>query len=148
MKDENPDSDSDSSTSDWLGFFDFFVGMKTPLGILLALLLLQIAFAVPCRATDIVTIYDKFKQDTLAAPDPEYPMKSKSLGYQGQGIYRLIVNTKTGTADEVKVLKTTGHRELDASAVLAFMTWKFKPGINHRDVLVIFHLTGWTRGLH
>lgn len=120
--------------------------MKTPLRILLALLLLQIAFAVRCRATDIVTIYPKFKQDTVEAPDPEYPMKSRNLGYQGQGIYRLIV--KAGVVDEVKVMKTTGHRELDASAVLAFMKWKFKPGVNHRDVLVIYHLTGWTRGLH
>ena len=60
-----------------------------------------------------------------------------------------MVNEKTGTADEVKVLKTTGHRELDASAVLAFMNWKFRPGaVKQRDVLVIFHLTGWTRGLH
>jgi TonB family protein len=122
--------------------------MKTPLRILLTLLLFQIAFVLPCRATDVVTIYDKFKKDTLAAPDPEYPMKSKNLGYQGQGIYRLIINTKTGLADEVKILKTTGHRELDASAVLTFMKWKFKPGIDHRDVLVIFHLTGWSRGLH
>src|SRR5256885_16626406 len=120
--------------------------MKKPLGILLALLLLNLL--TPCYATDVVTIYDKFKKDTLAAPDPEYPMKSKNLGYQGQGIYRLIINTKTGLADEVKVLKTTGHRELDGSAVLTFMKWKFKPGIDHRDVLVIFHLTGWSRGLH
>ena len=122
--------------------------MKRSLQVLLGMLLLQIALT-PCRATDIVTIYDKFKKDTTSAPDPEYPMKSKSLGYQGQGIYRLIVNEKTGTADEVKVLKTTGHRELDASAVLAFMNWKFRPGaVKQRDVLVIFHLTGWTRGLH
>lgn len=122
--------------------------MKTPLKLLLALILLHIALT-PCRATDIVTIYDKFKKDTVTAPDPEYPMKAKSLGYQGQGIYRLMVNDKTGMADEVKVLKSTGHRELDASAVLTFMNWKFHLGaVKYRDVLVIFHLTGWTRGLH
>jgi TonB family protein len=122
--------------------------MKTSLRILLALLLFEIATPL-CRATDIVTVYEKFKKDTISAPNPEYPMKSKSLGYQGQGIYRLIVNDKTGMADEVKVLKTTGHRELDASAVLTFMQWKFHPGtVKQRDVLVIFHLTGWSRGLH
>jgi len=122
--------------------------MKRSLRILLGIFLLQVALT-PCHATDIVTIYDKFKKDTISAPDPEYPMKSKSLGYQSQGIYRLLVSEKTGTADEVKVLKTTGHRELDASAVLAFMNWKFRPGaVKQRDVLVIFHLTGWTRGLH
>ena len=123
--------------------------MKTSLRILLTLLLLQFVLSSAARATDVVTIYDKFKKDTVSAPDPEYPMKAKNLGYQGQGIYRLIVNQKTGAVDEVKVMKTTGHRELDASAVMTFFNnWKFKPGINHRDILVIFHLTGWTRGLH
>ncbi len=123
--------------------------MKTPLTVLLALLLSQLALVPPCRATDIITIYPKFKNDTVAAPDSEYPMKAKNLGYQGQGIYRLVVNQTTGIVDEVKVMKTTGHRELDASAVMTSFNWKFKPGVlNHRDVLVIFHLTGWTRGLH
>jgi TonB family C-terminal domain len=70
----------------------------------------------------------KFKRDSVAAPDPEYPLKAQHLGYEGQGIYRLIVNDKTGVADEVKVLKTTGHRELDASAVMTLFNWKFPPG--------------------
>ena len=123
--------------------------MKSPLRILLTLSLLQVVFVVSCHATDIVTIYDKFKKDTVTAPNPEYPMKAKNLGYQGQGIYRLIVNEKSGIVDEVKVMKTTGHRELDATVVMTFFNWKFKPGaLNHRDILVIFHLTGWTRGLH
>jgi TonB family protein len=124
--------------------------MKTSLRILLVLSILQFVLVAPCRATDIVTIYDKFKADTVAAPTPEYPMKSKNLGYQGQGIYRLVVNKNTGVVSEVKVMKTTGHRELDASAVMTFFNnWKFKPGaVDRRDVLVIFHLTGWTRGLY
>ena len=127
----------------------FIPCMKTPLRLLLALLFSQVAMVAPCRATEIVTVYDSFKKDTLLAPNPEYPMKSQHLGYQGQGIYRLIVNQNTGVVDEVKILKTTGHRELDAGAVLTFFNWKFKPGaVNHRDVLVIFHMTGWTRGLH
>ena len=121
--------------------------MNSPLRILLTLLFL--AVLTPCLATDVVRIPPQYKKDTLAAPDPEYPIKSQHLGYQGQGIYRLVINKKTGMADEVKVLRTTGHRELDASAVLTFMNWKFPPGtVDHRDVLVVFHLTGWVRGLH
>jgi TonB family protein len=123
--------------------------MKSSLRILLVLSILQFALITPCRATDVVTIYDKFKADTVAAPNVEYPMKSKSLGYQGQGIYRLVVNKQNGIVSEVKVMKTTGHRELDASAVMTFFNWKFRPGVlDHRDILVIFHLTGWTRGLY
>jgi TonB family protein len=123
--------------------------MKTSLRILLTLSIFLTALVAPCRATDIVTIYPKFKQDTVSAPDPDYPIKCQNLGYQGQGIYRLVVNQKTGVVDEVKVMKTTGHRELDANAVMTFFNWKFRPGaVNHRDVLVIFRMTGWTRELH
>ena len=147
MKIQKPDL-AGESTPDQLAFCDSPT-MKTTLRILVTFWILQFALIARVGATDIVTIYDKFKNDTTSAPDPEYPMKAKSLGYEGQGIYRLVVNQKTGIVDEVKVMKTTGHRELDASAVMTFFNWKFKPGLlNHRDVLVIFHLTGWTRGLH
>ena len=125
----------------------FFYRMKTSLRLLL--LLITFAFVGSVGATDIVRIPSQYKKDALAAPIPEYPMKSQHLGYQGQGIYRLVINKKTGMADEIKVLKTTGHRELDASAVMTLLNWKFQPGtIDHRDVLVVFELTGWTRGLH
>jgi TonB family protein len=120
--------------------------MKRPLGILLALLFL--ALLTPCYATDIVRIPPEYKKDTLTAPDPDYPIKAQHLGYQGQGIYRLIINPKTGIVDEVKVMKTTGYRELDANAVMTCFNWKFRPGVNHRDVLIVFQLTGWARGLH
>ena len=120
--------------------------MKTPLRILLPLLFL--ALLTPCFATDIVRIDPKYKKDTITAPDPEYPMKAQHLGYQGQGIYRLIINDKTGVVDEVKVMKSTHSRELDASAVITLFNWKFRPGVNHRDLLVVFQMTGWSRELH
>ena len=120
--------------------------MKTPLGILLTLLFL--AILTPCNATEIVRIPPEYKKDTLAAPDPDYPIKAQHLGYQGQGLYRLIINPKTGIVDEVKVIKTTGHRELDANAIMTLFNWKFRPGVNHRDLLIVFELTGWARGLH
>ena len=121
--------------------------MKTPLRILFTLLFL--AVLTPCFATEIVRIPPEYKKNALTAPDPEYPIKSQHLGYQGQGIYRLVINKKTGMADEIKVLRTTGHRELDASAVMTLLNWKFAPGtIDHRDVLIVFQMTGWARGLH
>ena len=127
--------------------FSILKCVNSPLRILLTLLFL--AVLSPCYATDIVRIPPQYKKDALAAPDPEYPMKSQHLGYQGQGIYRLVINKKTGMADEIKVLRTTGHRELDASAVMTLLNWKFAPGtIDHRDVLIVFQLTGWARGLH
>ncbi|HJT45055.1 MAG TPA: TonB family protein [Chthoniobacterales bacterium] len=121
--------------------------MKTSLRILS--LLSVLASVALVHATDIVRIPPQYKKDAVAAPDPEYPIKAQHLGYQGQGIYRLIINKKTGMADEIKVLKTTGHRELDATSVMTLLNWKFQPGtIDHRDVLIVFQLTGWARGLH
>ena len=120
--------------------------MKMLLGILFSLLFFTVLS--PCFATDIVRIPPEYKKDTLSAPDPEYPIKAQHLGYQGQGIYRLMINPKTGIVDEVKVMKTTGHRELDANAIMTLFNWKFRPGINHRDLLVVFQLTGWARSLH
>src|ERR1700694_5657856 len=113
-----------------------------------ALVLLQIGFLSPCHAVEMVTIDAKYKKDAVAAPEPEYPVKSRNLGNQGQGIYRLVVNEKTGIVDEVKGFKTTGHRQLDSSAVMALFNWKFRPGVKQRDVLIKFSVSGWTRGLH
>ena len=120
--------------------------MKRPLGILLTLLFL--AVLAPCYATDVVTIDAKYKKDTVSSPDPEYPIKAQHLGYQGQGIYRLIINDKTGVVDQVQVMQSTHSRELDASAVMTLFNWKFRPGVNRRDLLIVFQLTGWSRGLH
>jgi TonB family protein len=123
--------------------------MKKPLRTVLTLFCLQIVLVIPSRGSEIVRINPKFKADTISAPDPDYPMKAQHLGYEGNGIYRLVVNQKTGVADEVKVVKSTGHRELDASAVMTLFNWKFRPGaVKERDVFIVFHLTGWSRDLH
>ena len=148
MKIQEPDS-SRQGTSNRLRCFDLSYVMNSPLRILLALLLLNLACVAPLRASEVVRINPKFKADTVDAPDPEYPMKSQHLGYQGNGIYRLEVNQKTGLADEVKVIKSTGYRELDATAVMTLFKWKFRPGaVKERDVFIVFQLTGWVRGLH
>jgi hypothetical protein len=34
----------------------------------------------------------------------------------------------TGRDDELKVRRSTGYRELDASAVMTLLKWKFQPG--------------------
>src|SRR4030095_4689573 len=108
--------------------------MKTPLGILLTLLFL--AVLTPCYATDVVRIPPQYKKDTTAPPDPEYPIKCQHLAYQGQVLYRLIINDKTGVVNEVKVMKSTGHRELDANAGMTLFNWNFRPGIIYTHLMV------------
>src|SRR5260370_36827062 len=115
--------------------------MKSPLRILFTLLFL--AVLTPCLATDIARIPPEYKKDTLAAPDPEYPIKAQHLGYQGQGIYRLVINGKPGIGTEGKVMKSTHSRELDARAGMTMYYCKCRPGIKHRGILVGFRLTCW-----
>jgi hypothetical protein len=83
------------------------------------------ALATPCRASDIVTIDAKYKQDSVSAPDPGISDQSAAHPRARPGLYRPVLNQKTGMADEVKVLKRTGYREADASAVMTLFKWNF-----------------------
>jgi TonB family protein len=124
--------------------------MNAQFKILLAIILsVQFIFVSQSRATDVVTILAKYKVNTIEAPDPDYPVSAVHKGRQGQGIFRLVVNEKTGIVDEVKVMKGTGTGLLDATAVMTFFKWKFRPGsTKQQDVAVNFHLSGTFRDLH
>src|SRR5437868_14251825 len=128
------------------GSLRFLNCMKTPLRILLTLLFL--AVLTPCYATDIVRIPPQYKKDTINAPDPEYPIKAQHLGYQGQGIYRLVINDRTGVVDEVNELNSTHSRELDASAGMTLFNTYVQHGVNNRDHLYVFQITSWSLELH
>jgi outer membrane biosynthesis protein TonB len=95
---------------------------------LIALVIVTVAF-VPTYldASQQAYIPEKYRGIILNAPEPDFPA-STELRQLGQGIYRLIINPKTGLADEVKVLQSSSAKKLDAVAVMAFMQWKFKPG--------------------
>jgi outer membrane biosynthesis protein TonB len=95
---------------------------------LIALAIVTIAFAPAfLEASQQAYIPEKYRGIILNAPQPDFPA-STSLRQLGQGIYRLLINPKTGMADEVKVLQSSSAKKLDAVAVFAFMQWKFKPG--------------------
>jgi TonB family protein len=124
--------------------------MNTQLRILLAVIVAaQFTFVSQSRATDVVSILARYKVNTVEAPDPEYPVGAINKGRQGQGIFRLVVNEKTGIVDEVKVIRSTRTASLDASAVMGFFKWKFRPGsTKQQDVAINFHLSGTFRNLH
>jgi TonB family protein len=100
------------------------------------------------RAAGFIVIQPKYKADTLAAPDPNYPPAAENRGHNGQGVYRLIINEKTGIVDQVQRFKSTGFADLDKEAIRALFNWKFKPGIKQRDVTIVFQGSGSRRFLH
>src|SRR5437588_5065680 len=86
------------------------------------IVLLSAMSVVSLRATEVY-IPDKFKGIILYAPGPVDYSNSGT-----QGVYRLTIDQKTGTVTEVGILLRSGYQKRDATAVLTFMQWKFKPG--------------------
>jgi TonB family protein len=117
-----------------------------------ALLLVASAFSTPARADEAPAKVPTIKQvsNTLvAAPEPEFPMAERRKGRHGSGIYRLVVDPRNGEVTEVKVLKSTGFRSLDANAVMAFFKWRFRPNtVKLVDVPFEFGLLGYARETH
>jgi protein TonB len=62
------------------------------------------------------------------APRPEYPERAVQRGTAGTGVYLLRVQLKSGAVTQVIVGQSAGHGSLDAAAVKALRTWRFKPG--------------------
>jgi hypothetical protein len=85
------------------------------------------------RATEVF-IPDKYKGIILYAPGPvDYSNSGR------QGVYRLMIDQKTGVVNEVDILLRSGDQKRDATAVLTFMQWKFKPGtLKSLDVPVMW----------
>jgi TonB family protein len=61
-------------------------------------------------------------------PSPKYPYAERSSRHEGSGVYRLIIDTKTGLVARVLIEKSSGHKGLDDSAIEAYLQWRWKPG--------------------
>jgi len=81
--------------------------------------------------------------------EPDYPMGYVIHGAKGRGVYRLKINSKSGLVDEVKIVQSTGYRELNELAAKALLQWQFKPGTpGPVEVPVEFAIQGGNRILH
>jgi TonB family protein len=81
--------------------------------------------------------------------EPEYPIGFVIHGAKGRGVYRLTINPKSGLVDELKIVKSTGYKELNELAAKALLQWKFQPGSpSPVEVPVEFGIQGGSRILH
>ena len=79
--------------------------------------------------------------DAVAKPEVEYPEWGKNHHEQGLGVFRMSVDSKTGKVTHVSMVKSTGFRDLDDSAIAALGRWRWKPGTwTETDVLISFRL--------
>lgn len=60
--------------------------------------------------------------------EPVYPERARLNGWEGTVRLRFIVNTQ-GAVDEVTVVESSGHREIDQAAIDCIKQWRFSPAL-------------------
>ena len=65
-------------------------------------------------------------RNQLANPKPPYPLVSRRMGEQG-AVYLRLCLTYQGQIESVSVIKSSGYKRLDSSALETVKTWKFSP---------------------
>jgi TonB family protein len=63
----------------------------------------------------------------LNHPRPEYPLNARIYRITGKGVFELRFDYDTGQMREIHIVKSTGHRSLDASVIATFKKWQAKP---------------------
>jgi TonB family protein len=58
---------------------------------------------------------------------PDYPRVYRKQRFEGNGVFRMHVDEQ-GRIRAITILKSTGHRELDALAMNALIQWHGLPG--------------------
>jgi TonB family protein len=96
--------------------------------------------------SDVNTRIGPLHNVILYAPLPVYPPIALQQRFTGHGVYAIdIVN---GNVEDVRVVKSTGHKELDEAAIVAFRQWRFRPHSIYKTVIPVdFRLTS-TQTLH
>ena len=66
--------------------------------------------------------------DQIKAFAPHYSYQDRAAHHQGHGFFRIMIDLKTGSVVTIAIVKSTGFKTLDDSAVQALRKWCWKPG--------------------
>jgi TonB family protein len=66
--------------------------------------------------------------DVIHTVEPNYPELDRAVRHHGTGMFRLILDLKTGAVTKVTIIRTTGYGRLDDCAITALRQWRWKPG--------------------
>ena len=67
-------------------------------------------------------------RDLAYTRTPSVAPGARTRWYEGVGIFRIRIDSTTGAAREVTILRSTGHVAFDRGALLALKVWRWKPG--------------------
>jgi TonB family protein len=117
--------------------------------LIIVLLAVLLAWSHSTRAMDTVRPED-YQKYMIKYVDPEYPAYLYRNGFQGRGIYRIRINQKTGEVEEVKIVRSAGHRLLNEFVAKAALQWKFMPGRAPAEITFPyeFSIRGYSRQVH
>ena len=65
--------------------------------------------------------------DAIYAPRPEYPYQDRRFDHEGTGVFRVLIDLKTGTVTSVITVRSTKFASLDQAAINACSRWRWKP---------------------
>jgi TonB family protein len=69
-----------------------------------------------------------WSDDLLQAFALEYPYDDRAQHHEGEGLFRLALDLKTGSVSKITVLKSTGFSTLDSCAIASLRHFRWKPG--------------------
>ena len=70
-------------------------------------------------------------------PPPDYPRSARTSRRTGKGWFELNIDFESGRVLQVHVLKSTGVKILDDSAVAALLQWRAKPRRLRRAIMPV-----------
>ena len=90
--------------------------------------LVAVLATVTPLAASVHATAEQQRQWRVHAPQPPYPDAARRQHITGSGFYKLRVLIKTGRVQEVIMLRSTGNKDLDKSAIKTLAQWRFRPG--------------------
>jgi TonB family protein len=69
-----------------------------------------------------------WEDDVIKMVRPDYPYLERVNHHQGSGIFRVMLDPKTGAVTDVVVKQSTGFAELDNAVLVAARRWRLRPG--------------------
>jgi TonB family protein len=91
---------------------------------------------------DFPGLDEPWTRDRILYRHPDYPYEDRARYHQGDGLFRIMLDPKTGLVTQVTVIKSTGFASLDNSAVAAIRKWRWKPGTwKEIDMPIRFQMT-------